>query len=152
MVGDITITVDGDTWSGPIPTGEPGKVARLSHEWSVRSGSDAVTVSASGVSPCEDPQPFAGLGEIPLNDRRFGASIDIPCPAVGADGRETGHVLRLKVIPSVQWASALRLPPWRPPQDPQADGSADGAPAELPPRPESDQPPVTEPTPDTAQR
>ena len=101
MVGDITITVDGDTWSGPIPTGEPGKVARLSHEWSVRSGSDAVTVSASGVSPCEDPQPFAGLGEIPLNDRRFGASIDIPCPAVGADGRETGHVLRLKVIPSV---------------------------------------------------
>ena len=56
-IADITVTVDGETWSGPISAGGPGTVARLSQDWTVRSASDAVIASASGVVPCEEPEP-----------------------------------------------------------------------------------------------
>ena len=151
-ISDITITIDGDSWSGPIPAGEPGKVARLSREWTARSGSDVVVASASGVSPCEDPQPFAGMAEISLHDRRFGATLEIPCPAVGAMAGERAHSLRLKVTPAPGWLNALRLPPWRSPPDAPADASRSDAPDELPPRPESDQPSVTAPSQDSVPR
>jgi hypothetical protein len=140
VLSDITITVDGDTWSGPIPTGAPRRVARLSHGWTVRSGADLVTVSASGVCPCEEPQPFAGLSEIALNDRRFGAFMRIPCVPVGADGAEGPHELSLKVIPSPAWLSMLNLPPWRAPEGAPEEPASQQLPSNAAPRPESDEP------------
>lgn len=140
VLTDITITVDGDTWSGPIPTGGPRRLLRLSHGWTVRSGADLVTVSASGVCPCDDPQPFAGLGEIPLNDRRFGAMMRIPCAPVGGDAEEGPHELTVKVIPSPAWLSLLKLPPWTAPA-----GAADDPAPDVPARPESDEPATEEP-------
>jgi len=155
VLSDITVTVDGDTWSGPIPTGGPRRVARLSQGWTVRSGADLVTVSASGVCPCEEPQPFAGLGEIPLNDRRFGVVMRIPCQPVGANSIEGPHELSVKVIPSPAWMLTLKLPAWRAPEGADASPAAEGAPHDATPRPESDEPagadpsgtepPVTEP-------
>lgn len=159
-IADIAITVDGETWSGPIPTGGPRRIARLSHEWMVRSGADAVLLSASGVCPCEEPQPFAGIGELTLNDRRFGALLAIPCPPLGTGMSEGAHDLMLKVAPSAGWLAALRLPAWRPadetamparPADSDSEGGAD-AQAETPPRPESDEPAFREPTPEEAPR
>jgi hypothetical protein len=145
LLSDITITVDGDTWSGPIPTGAPRRVARLSHGWTVRSGADLVTVSASGVCPCEEPQPFAGLIEIPLNDRRFGAFMRIPCATVGPDAAEGAHELSLKVIPSPAWLSMLNLPPWRAPEGAPEEPASEQLPSEVAPRPESDEPAPEEP-------
>lgn len=150
VISDITVTIDGETWSGPIPTGAPRRIVRLSQEWRVRSGADLLLASASGVCPCEDPQPFAGAIEIDLNDRRFGATLQIPCPAVGTGDREGAHTLVIKVMPSAAWLSSLRLPEWRPPDDLlDADDQSD-APRGEGPRPESEEPPVTEPTPAAA--
>ena len=160
-ITDIAVTVDGDTWSGPIPTGAPGRVVRLSHEWTVRSGADTVLVSASGICPCEDPQPFAGLGEIALNDRRFGVVLPIRCPRVGAGDGSDAHDLVLKVTPSAEWLATLKLPAWRAADQLQSlprgegDGQAGeqpGAQQDMAPRPESDEPPVSEPTPEEVPR
>jgi len=167
VLGDITITVDGDTWSGPIPTGAPRRVVRLSQGWTVRSGADLVTVSASGVCPCEEPQPFAGLGEIPLDHRRFGAFMRIPCAPVGTAAAEGPHELSLKVIPSPAWTSMLKLPPWRAPEGAPEESVPEDPRSDASPRPESDgpavadpmtaepapaDPPTAEPTPDAAPR
>lgn len=145
VLADITVTVDGETWSGPVPTGTPRRIVQLSHEWEVRSGADLVTVSASGVYPCDAPEPFAGTIEISLNDRRFGALLQVPCTPIGAG--DSAHTLLLKVVPASRWLSSLRLPEWQPPADllDSAD-QADERPADEP-RPESDEPSVTEPTP-----
>jgi hypothetical protein len=145
VLTDITITVDGDTWSGPIPTGAPRRLLRLSHGWTVRSGADLVTVSASGVCPCDDPQPFAGLGEIPLNDRRFGALMRIPCTPVGEDADEGPHELTMKVIPSPAWLALLKLPPWSAPEGAADDPAREDPASDAPPRPESDEPTTGEP-------
>ncbi len=156
-ITDIAVTVDGDTWSGPIPTGSPARIVRLSHEWTVRSGADTVLVSASGISPCDEPQPFAGVGEIALNDRRFGAVLRVRCPSVGSGEGSGAHDLALKVTPSVEWLAALRLPVWR-----VADEQPAGAQVasderqevqpEMAPRPESEEPPVSEPMPEEVPR
>ena len=145
VLADITVTVDGETWSGPIPTETPRRIVRLSHEWEVRSGADLVTVSASGVCPCDAPEPYAGSSEISLNDRRFGALIQVPCNPIGSG--DSAHMLLLKVAPSSRWLLSLRLPEWQAPKDlldaaDQRDATrADG------PRPESEEPPVSQPTP-----
>ena len=149
-VTDLTVTIDGETWSGPIPTGDPRRVVRLSHEWSVRSGADLMTASASGVCPCEEPEPFSGVAEIPLADRRFGATLQVRCLPLGTGGSEGAHTLVLKVMPSPAWLSALRLPEWRPPADLLDSADASDEPRQDGPRPESDEPPVTEPTPEEA--
>ena len=141
-IADITVTVDGETWSGPMPAGEPGSVARLSQEWTVRSASDAVIASASGVVPCDEPEPFTGLLEITLNARRFGSVLEMRCPAVGTDAGERPSMLRIKVVPSAAWRSALSLPPWR---SPAGTGDGEAQRPEMPPRPESDAPEVSDP-------
>lgn len=157
-ITDITITVDGDTWSGPIPTGGPRRAVRLSQEWTVRSGADAVLLSASGVCPCDEPQPFAGVGEITLNDRRFGALLAVACPPLGTGTPEGAHDLVLKVTPSSAWLAALKLPAWRPAaESPASDAAVDADEAQPldelpPPRPESEEPAVSEPTPEEAPR
>jgi len=151
-IGDITITVDGETWSGPIPTGAPRRVVRLSHEWPVRSAADTVLVSASGVCPCEEPQPFAGVGEISLSDRRFGAAIAVTCVQVGTGTRDGAHELMLKVIPSAAWISSLRLPAWSPADESPEGAREEGASEEIPLRPESDEPAVSEPIPEEVPR
>ena len=145
VLTDITITIDGDTWSGPIPTGAPRRIVRLSHEWIVRSGADSLIVSASGICPCDAPQPFSGVGEMTLNDRRFGATLQVACPAVGA--AEGAHTLVLKAMPSGAWLAALRLPDWRPPDDLLGPEDRSDVPGADHPRPESEVAPVIEPTP-----
>ena len=145
VISDITITVDGDAWSGPIPTGMPGQAVRLSREWTVRSAADLVVASASGVCPCDEPQPFAGLGEIALRDRRFGASLEIPCHGMGGAAPSV-HALRLKVVPSPAWTSSLKLPPWRSTGDAPDAADVQADESDPAPRPESDMPEVTEPS------
>lgn len=149
-ISDITITVDGDTWSGPIATGEPRRAIRLSHEWTVRSGADTVIVSASGVCPCDEPRPFAGLGEISLEARRFGAVLGIRCQDIGTGAGGASHELLVKVVPSVAWLSALTLAPWRAPEELPGDPSGVTTPEQVPPRPESEHEGVSEPTPEAA--
>ena len=82
----------------------------LSKEWRIRSGADLLAASASGICPCDEPQPFAGVGEISLNDRRFGTTLRIECPPIGAGDTQGAHTLSLKVAPSPAWLRALRLP------------------------------------------
>lgn len=146
VLTDLTVTVDGETWSGPIPTAVPGRAIRLSREWEIASGAEVVLSSASGVVPCDEPEPFTGLAEITLSDRRFGATLSCDCVPVGGASMEDAHTLVLRVSPSQRWLAAIALPPWRPAddaedQDPRAD---DHVPS---PRPESEDDIGATPTP-----
>jgi hypothetical protein len=136
VITDLTIAVDGEVWSGPIPTGGPGRVARLSREWELASGADVVLVSASGVNPCSEPMPFAGLAQVTLSDRRFGALLACDCAPLGESTDRADHTLVLRVSPSPRWLASLALPPWTPFDD---AGDGDEPAEQLPPRrPESD--------------